>query len=449
MIESPLPEDLQSLDATALAARICAIGSPESTRPFWADGGHETGRFSPGGHLLAAFPSRTGMVRTNEIPFRGLDEWLRNEASLAQKREGLLVLGLSYDAGRSIERLPSLAQTDPALPDVVFAEYPAYLQADTQNGPWKLFACAQSAADQLVESLQTVVCPELPTSFDSVFEERTTWTEYAAGIENVLQSIRAGDLYQANIARRIETSLSSQLAPALYLRMRQSNPAAYGTLWCIGLDSWIASSSPECLFTYSVDSRKARSFPIKGTRRRGNTMEEDARLVEELQSDSKELAEHVMIVDLVRNDLGRVCEAGTVEVSAFAEPYQLPTVNHLVSDIQGTLSNECDLTDLILALFPGGSITGAPKIAAMEKIESIERVRRGFYTGSIGIVDPDGSAHFNILIRTCVVHAGRLYYQTGGGIVADSTPKKEWDETCAKAHALTSLLSGETNDFPK
>jgi len=358
-------------------------------------------------------------------------------------------LGLSYDAGRSIERLPTLAETDPQLPDVVFAEYPAYLQSKAQTGPWKLFASNREAAHRLVEGLRTTPVPELPTPLEHVFEERTDWADYAKGIENVLQSIRAGDLYQANIARRIEAPMATSLAPALYFRMRQSNPAAYGTLWCIGEESWIASSSPECLFTYEAESRSAHSYPIKGTRARGKTVEEDQKLEQELKSDPKELAEHVMIVDLVRNDLGRVCEAGSVQVQAFAEPYSLPTVHHLVSDIQGTLDDSADLVDLILALFPGGSITGAPKIAAMEKIEAVERVRRGFYTGSIGIIEPEGSAHFNILIRTCVAHADKLYYQTGGGIVADSTPEREWEETCTKAQALTSLLSGGENDFLK
>jgi para-aminobenzoate synthetase component 1 len=446
MTKYPLLGELQSMDAAELAARLCSAGVASVTRPFWADGGVSDGSFAPGRHILAAHPSRVGTIRVESLPFRGLAPWLRQNTPITTQAHGLIALGLSYDTGRCLEHLPSYADCGPELPDVVFAEYPAYLISSTHNGPWELWALDADAAATLIASLDRSVPAEstIP-SFPTTFEERMDWLTYAQGIENVLQAIHAGEIYQANIARRIEAPMEPSLTPSLYLKMRQSNPSAYGTLWCIGERSWIASSSPECLFTYSSKTRAAHSYPIKGTRARGASNEEDQELETELRNDPKELAEHVMIVDLVRNDLGRVCQPGSVHVEHLAAPYRLPTVHHLVSDIAGVLSEDLDVVDLLTALFPGGSITGAPKIAAMQKIEEIEGVRRGFYTGSVGIISPDGDAHFNILIRTCIAHDGRLYYQTGGGIVADSTAENEWNETCTKAQALTSLFDTEAS----
>jgi anthranilate/para-aminobenzoate synthase component I len=186
------------------------------------------------------------------------------------------------------------------------------------------------------------------------------------------------------------------------------------------------------------------SFPIKGTRPRGRDAAQDEALAAELLADPKDSAEHVMIVDLVRNDLGRVAVPGSVEVRGLAGLQTLPTVHHLVSDVRAVARADVDLAAALVALFPGGSITGAPKIAAMSRIERVEGLRRGFYTGSFGLVFPDGRAAFDILIRTCVVADGRLFYQTGGGIVADSDPEREWEETEHKAAALERALQSLT-----
>lgn len=394
----------------------------------------------PGRHILAARPSSQASIRVDDLPFRALGDWLRDEAKAGADTSELRIVGLSYDAGRNLERLPALAPPEPSLPDVVFASYPAYLEGLSDRGPFILKSRDDASADALIEALREN--ERLPSgAFPATLEERTDRATYSAGIEAVLEAIRAGEMYQANVARRLEADMDASLAPALYMRMRESNPASFGTLWCLGEESWIASSSPECLFTYDPEGRSAHSYPIKGTRPRGETPEQDARLARLLKADPKEAAEHVMIVDLVRNDLGRVCESGSVGVRELGAIMQLPTVHHLVSDVAGRLAEGADVVDLLLALFPGGSITGAPKIAAMKKIEEIESVRRGFYTGSVGVLEPSGKAAFNILIRTCVAHRGRLYYQTGGGIVADSTADREWEETQEKAYALTRLLA--------
>jgi anthranilate/para-aminobenzoate synthase component I len=265
-------------------------------------------------------------------------------------------------------------------------------------------------------------------------------TAYDAALADVLGGIAAGDLYEANVARRLEAPFDPAAAPALYWRLRAHNPARYGALWALDRDLWLASSSPECLLTWDRASRRACSYPIKGTRPRGRDPSEDARLAAELASSPKDRAEHVMIVDLVRNDLGRVAEPGSVTVDDLFGVHALPTLHHMISCVQARTRPECDLADVIAALFPGGSITGAPKIAAMNRIERVEGLRRGFYTGSLAVVDREG-ASLNILIRTCVAADGRLLYQSGGAIVADSDPDQEWAETETKAAALVRALA--------
>jgi anthranilate/para-aminobenzoate synthase component I len=263
---------------------------------------------------------------------------------------------------------------------------------------------------------------------------------HAAALGQILDGIAAGSLYQANVARRLSGPLDASALPALYRRLRATNPAPYGALWALDADTWLASNSPECLMTWDPTTRAVHSYPIKGTRPRGTTDAEDRALAESLGKDDKERAEHLMIVDLVRNDLGQIAVPGSVAVHDLFGVHRWPTVHHMVSEVAATAREDVDLVDIALSLFPGGSITGAPKIAAMTWIEAVEGLRRGFYCGSLGVIGPDGRASFNILIRTCVAADGRLFYQTGGGIVADSVPAAEWDETEVKARALLRLL---------
>jgi len=264
---------------------------------------------------------------------------------------------------------------------------------------------------------------------------------HAAALGEILAGIAAGSLYQANVARRLSAELRADATPGLYLRLRATNPAPFGALWALDADTWLASNSPECLMTWDPATRAVHSYPIKGTRPRGSSAAADRALAADLEADEKERAEHLMIVDLVRNDLGRVAVAGSVGVDDLFGVRSWPTVHHMVSDVRATARDDVDLVDIALSLFPGGSITGAPKIAAMAWIEAVEGLRRGFYCGSLGVIESDGRATFNILIRTAVAADGRLFYQTGGGIVADSDPATEWQETEVKAHALTELLN--------
>ncbi|MGM0574497.1 MAG: anthranilate synthase component I family protein [Myxococcota bacterium] len=430
--------------------------------PFWADGGDGyatgPGGFAPGRHLLAALPDRLDRVRVEALPFRGLLPWLRERLPPTGGDGAVYAVLLAYDAGRNLERTPATAREDPPLPDVIVARYPAWLESPGPEGPWTL----RGVTDEARRHLQAWLSGVKPTHFTlsdrpatggdagptaseglpEALESTMSPAAHRVALEDVLEGIAAGDLYQANVARRLEAPMDPALTPALYRRLRRATPPAFGALWALDRETWLASASPECLLTWDPAQREAHSYPIKGTRPRGTTREEDEALGRELRADPKERAEHVMIVDLVRNDLGRVAVPGGVHVADLFGLQTLSTVHHLVSDVVADVRPDADLVDLLGALFPGGSITGAPKIAAMARIERVEGLRRGFYTGSLGVVGPDGGASFNILIRTCVAAGGRLLYQTGGGIVADSDPATEWEETEVKAAALVRALRG-------
>jgi para-aminobenzoate synthetase component I len=206
-----------------------------------------------------------------------------------------------------------------------------------------------------------------------------------------------------------------------------------------GGDFALVSNSPECFLT--LDGDRLATFPIKGTRPRDADARRDHATAAELQADPKEQAEHVMIVDLERNDLGRVCAIGTVRVDEFARVHSFPSLHHLVSKVSGRLATGTPLADVLRATFPGGSITGAPKIRAMEIIDELEPVSRSFYTGAVGFIGFDGRAVFNLAIRTAVATPTTFTYHAGGGIVADSVPAREYDETLLKARAFFAALT--------
>ncbi|MFT7583233.1 MAG: para-aminobenzoate synthetase component 1 [Myxococcota bacterium] len=445
--------DLGQTPAVTLADRLCSAAAGPRAFPFWADGGSghtDRGPYAPGRHVLAAFPSRFERLNVTTLEPRELIAWLRARLPTSDPSAGqapLMVVLLSYDAGRNLERLPATARVDPPLPDVIVAYYPAFLVGDSERGPWRLEAIDNDSKNRLLKVLQTdpAIPKAEPSATIAPLASSMSRTQHRRAIEAILDQIAAGDLYQANVARRLETAMPPSFTPTLYRAMRRRNPAAFGALWQWDAGDhepgWLASSSPECLFTYDARDRALHSYPIKGTRPRGAGPAEDEVSAADLASDLKERAEHVMIVDLVRNDLGRVATIGSVHVPHLFDVMTLPTVHHMVSDVAASLGAEHDLADALAALFPGGSVTGAPKIAAMAAIEHVEALCRGFYTGSLGMVFGDGSAIFNILIRTCVAIDGRLLYQTGGGIVADSTPAGEWLETESKARAIVETLA--------
>ena len=260
--------------------------------------------------------------------------------------------------------------------------------------------------------------------------------EYLTAVGKVKEYIREGDSYQVNLSQRFSIKTDSE-PWRLYKRLRAMNPAPFSAYLGFGKTA-VLSSSPERFL--EVSGRRIQTRPIKGTRPRGKDDAADHRLGEELRASVKDKAEHVMIVDLERNDLGRICEWGSVRVTEFEVLESYATVHHLVSTVEGRLRDDVGLVDCVRACFPGGSITGAPKVRSMEIINELEPNSRGLYTGSVGYMGFNGRMDLNIAIRTMVCRGGRVLFSVGGGIVADSEPESEYEETIDKGRALFQSL---------
>ena len=259
---------------------------------------------------------------------------------------------------------------------------------------------------------------------------------FQRAIRRAIDYVHAGDCFQANLAQRLlHRAVEEPLA--LYDRLRRVNAAPFAGLLHLG-DAWLLSASPERFV--QVAAGTVRTRPIKGTRPRGSTPDDDARRAEELLASSKDRAENVMIVDLLRNDLGRVCAFGSVQVDSLCRLESYPSVHHLVSEVSGRLRDGLGPTDLLRATFPGGSVTGAPKVRAMEIIAELEPTARGPYCGSLGYAGFDGTMDTSILIRTFTRAGGWLQFPVGGGIVADSDPASEYAETLHKAAGMVRAL---------
>jgi anthranilate/para-aminobenzoate synthase component I len=278
------------------------------------------------------------------------------------------------------------------------------------------------------------------------FAPQQTREAYLECVRRAQAYIAAGDIYQANLSHRFAVDLPARYSSGLerlryehglYRQLRTVNPSPFSGLLRFE-DLSLISCSPERLVRLS--GRRAETRPIAGTRPRGSGTDDDQRLVGELLASPKERAEHVMLVDLERNDLGRVCEFGSVHVDEFMVIEQYSHVSHIVSNVRGILRADASPFDLIRATFPGGTITGVPKIRCMEIIEELEPVRRGPYTGSFGYIGWNGDLDLNIVIRTLVLAGAKGYLQVGAGIVADSDPAKEYEETLHKAEAFFSSL---------
>jgi para-aminobenzoate synthetase component I len=371
---------------------------------------------------------------------------------------------LSYDLVRQFETLPSIAQDDLALPDVQFAFYDLVTAVDHQSGRAQIIYCPpltrflgepreklyREGLDRLAEcearlTGPAVSNPDCPLIDHAGFRPGQTREAYLERVRRCQEYIAAGDIYQANLSHRFTVDVRNTLAgmdrlayeQALYHQLRAVNPSPFSGLLHFD-DVTVISCSPERLVR--LTGRQADTRPIAGTRPRGADARDDHRLVGDLLASEKERAEHLMLVDLERNDLGRVCEFGTVKVDEFMTVEQYSHVSHIVSNVSGTLRQDATPFDLIKAMFPGGTITGVPKIRCMEIIETLEPVRRGLYTGSFGYLGWNGDLDLNIVIRTLVLHGGKGYLQVGAGIVADSDPVKEYEETLHKAQAFFSAL---------
>lgn len=370
----------------------------------------------------------------------------------------------SYDLVRQFEELPSFATEALAIPDLEFAFFDLVAAIDHETGLLHLTFCPplerflgepreklyREGCDRLAALAARLSGTErIPTRHDSVeslaFTPDQTPAAYIERVRRCQDYIAAGDIYQANLSHRFTVAcrlwskrqeLQSDLH--IYSRLRAVNPSPFSGLLRFEEVSLI-SSSPERLVRLA--ERQADTRPIAGTRPRGQTVTDDQRLAAELRANEKERAEHLMLVDLERNDLGRVCRFGTVHVDEFMALERYSHVHHLVSNVTGALRDDVTGFDLLRAMFPGGTITGVPKIRCMEIIDELEPVRRGPYTGSMGYLSWSGDLDFNILIRTLVIRNGTGHLQVGAGIVADSDPIREYQETLHKAQAFLSALS--------
>ena len=366
---------------------------------------------------------------------------------------GGLVGYLGYDIVRRLERLPDLSDPDIGMPELALMLVTDLAVLDHTDGTVLLIANALGAAgyddalarlDAMAADLTTAVPPGVavlqPVEAAAVTSNMGPGV-FEEGVERIREHIRAGDAFQVVLAQRFEVPTQAD-ALDLYRVLRATNPSPYMYLLRFaGRETPfdVVGSSPEALVT--VTGTSAVVHPPAGTRPRGGTEEEDVHLAEGLLGDPKERAEHVMLVDLARNDLGRVCVPGTVEVPDFMRVELYSHVMHLVSTVSGELVDGQDALDVFDATFPAGTVSGAPKPRAMEIIESLEPTRRALYAGTVGYVDASGDMDMAIAIRTAVLHQGRAYVQAGAGIVADSDPATEEAETRHKARAVLSAIA--------
>jgi len=354
---------------------------------------------------------------------------------------------LSYEASFDLDRLRSIQPRTLGVPRARFGFYPVVLAYTASTNIWflsgQLDAFPEYAQDlsALFHGALTKSSLPAPQEHQAQFHPQVAEKEYSSWVRATRKLIQNGDLYQANLAHPIRIHGTEPL-PQLFRRIHASNPSPWACIFKAPQFT-ILSNSPELLLT--LKSAKIVSKPIAGTRPRGVDSASDEKLRRNLLRSPKERAEHLMLVDLVRNDLGKVCTAGTVDVPLLMdrEPYR--NVYHIVSTISGTLDPTLHPLDALGALFPGGTITGTPKLRSIEVIDSLESHPRGFYTGSLGYINPCGDLEFNILIRTLQVfpqaEGWDAVLHVGAGIVADSNPRREYRETLHKADAWKQVLA--------
>lgn len=377
-------------------------------------------------HVLAA----TRFPGSQEAPFTG--GW---------------VGAIAYEFCRNFEPTLPPRKSGTGVPDAILSLCLDALVFDRQARTVRLFcadltgdrAAAETRALRIVTDLgRDAVLPKWEPAAPARFETSLSVDQFVLAVAELRRLIREGDLFQANLATRFEAPCVADPL-ALFRHLAQSNPGPYMALLEFE-DFALVSASPEQLV--ATEGGRVRSRPIAGTRKRGATAQEDEAMEAELLADPKEQAEHTMLVDLVRNDLARVSRPGTVRVPERTSVERYRHVMHLVSRVEGELREGTDVLDVLQAVFPGGTITGAPKVRACQRIQEAEPVPRGFYTGSAGYIAWNGDAHWNILIRTLVLDGGSVSVHAGSGIVADSDPEREWKEANRKARALLEAVQG-------
>lgn len=371
-------------------------------------------------------------------------------AVLSEKLSGDLaaIFTISYDFGLKMAGIKPQNNSRTFEPDFFAACFESLIIHDYQTQKTKIVGPSQKDISQ---KLLDSVGPFKTGSTDFAVKIKSNFlkSEYLDTIQEIQEQIRLGNTYQTNLTQQITAELENDLTPeAIFERLRLNNPAPFSA-YIKRLDSTVVSSSPERFFSIDGEFRTITASPIKGTRARGSTESEDNKLRQELVASQKDRAENTMIVDLLRNDLGRVCEFGTVSVEKLCELAEHPTVFHLVSTIRGKLRPDATLINTLQALFPCGSITGAPKLSTMSIIDRMENVNRGLSMGAIGYYAPADLYQttemfdLSVAIRTMVIRDNIASFNVGGGIVIDSDPESEYDETLIKAKALLAAINAD------
>lgn len=369
--------------------------------------------------------------------------------------QGGVAGSFGYGLRHHLERVPNHRRDDQDIPDLLLGAYDLVVALDhVAKRGWLISsglpakedvreARAQARIDWALDLFARTTQPGSGASWAIAARPELSGADYKSMIRRTIDYIEAGDIYQANITQRFRAKLHAGIDRfELYRALRRRNPATFAAFLEFG-DTALLSSSPERFL--QLRDGKVETRPIKGTRPRGKNAVEDAALATELRASEKDRAENLMIVDLLRNDLSRVCRMGTVKVPVLWGLESYATVHHLVSVVTGEMLPEKNAVDLLRATFPGGSVTGAPKIRAMEIIAELEPTARGPYCGAIGYLGFDGSMDSNIVIRSYCVKGDDLSFQVGGGIVADSDPALELDESLTKAKALIETLAYDGN----
>jgi len=455
-------EILADLDTPVSAYLKVRDGTPSFLLES-VEGGERLGRYS----FIGSRPRRVLRIKNGrqwydsdaaepcQDPLQAIRQMIAAYEPVSRPRgrfEGGALGYLSYEAARYFERLP-LAAADPLdLPDAVFLDVDTLLVFDhvahrirIVSHAWldeslpRAYERAINRIEDLVSRLSRSLDREhLPHATSGEPSSNLRPEQYEAIVRDAKGYIQAGEILQVVLSQRLSIPVSGD-AFALYRRLRAVNPSPF-MYYLDFTDHQLVGASPELLV--QVERGMVSTRPIAGTRRRGATSEEDAELAEELLSDEKERAEHLMLVDLARNDVGRVSRPGSVQVTQFMGVERFSHVMHLVSDVNGRLNPTSDAFDALRACFPAGTVSGAPKIRAMEIIARLERDVRGPYAGAVGFVSTAGDMEMAITIRTGVAAAGAFHVQAGAGIVADSDPEREFVETMNKARALLEAAGG-------
>ncbi|MEW6357573.1 MAG: anthranilate synthase component I [Planctomycetota bacterium] len=435
-----------------------------------ASGGEEVGRYSfLGCNPFMIFSSRGEKVsitkdgekeeRESDDPVADLEAAIRDLKAVPVKGVPsfccMAVGYASYDAVRYVEYLPDEPEDDLGLPDLFFMFYDLVIVFDHLNktvkvvaaarldgkNPKDVYAAAVARIDEAVRRLSqpvAVISDDIRPAGDPKmkFESNFKKNDYLDAVKKCKEYIRAGDIFQVVLSQRLQTQVSAKPFD-IYRAARVINPSPYMFYLRMG-GVRLIGASPEVMV--KVENGRVLVRPIAGTRRRGNTPEEDLALEEELKTDPKERAEHVMLVDLGRNDVGRVAQYNTVKIEEEMIVERFSHVMHLTSQVAGQLQPGKTAFDAFRATFPAGTLSGAPKIRAMEILDELEPTRRGPYGGAVGCIDYYGNMNTCITIRTMLVKDGTAYVQAGGGIVADSVPEHEYQETINKAKAMFKAL---------